>query len=159
MTKIEFENLLAAYGRDPARWPETVRVSAQAFLTTHQAELGPALADAANLDDMLSQYVPAPPSDLLTARLLRSLPPQQIPQKSKTPGWHAIAAMVVAAFSLGFGGSQYFLAPGTPAGDGVSIATAETVDGAWLEAADDLGVSDVYNWVHGEDVVSVQNGI
>lgn len=69
MDRERFKAILAAYGADPRRWPEHEREAAQAFA----AQAGPALREAQAIDALLNLApAPAPPSELLVARLTRS---------------------------------------------------------------------------------------
>lgn len=103
MTAERVRTLLAAYGADPARWPEGERDSAL-VLMSHDPALAAEVAEAAELDSLLD-VVPAPaPSPALRVRLkeipdraslgwaerLRSLWPFDAP-------WRPAAGLVAAA--------------------------------------------------------------
>ncbi|MQT14493.1 hypothetical protein [Segnochrobactrum spirostomi] len=67
-----FEALVAAYGADPARWPQERRAAALTFAAT---EAGRALLDRARaLDDALLRLAVPPPSRALEARVLAAGP-------------------------------------------------------------------------------------
>ncbi len=66
--------LIAAYGADPAGWPEDERAGAEAALQTAPPEIAKQLAEARALDALLETIEPiAPPADL-GARILSSAP-------------------------------------------------------------------------------------
>lgn len=53
MTAERFVALVAAYGADRRRWPESERAAAEAFAATHAGSAAQALAEAEALDDLL----------------------------------------------------------------------------------------------------------
>lgn len=155
MTLSEFEHILGAYGSDPDRWPEDVRDAAKDFMTVNEAAAAQHIGEAARIDEALGHFVAPPPGDLLKGRILRSLPPQPaVAHKGAGPAprWRSVAAMVIAAFGLGFGGSQYLTLAGTSGKAPAVVVSASTSETAWVETAEDLGFSDVYDWVEGEDI-------
>lgn len=154
MILSEFKHLIAAYGADMNKWPADLKKMAERFRLTHPEETDLLMQEAALLDMALDKIETVPPSDLVQARILRALPSQEdiAPRKSVPAlGWRSIAAMVVAAFGLGFGGAQYLALPVSTESEPVFIASVDQTD--WLEAAEDLGFSDVYYWVQGEEPV------
>lgn len=70
MTSERFLALVAAYGADARRWPESERAAARAFAAAHPALAGPALAEAA--DALLHESRVAPPSMALRDRVIAS---------------------------------------------------------------------------------------
>tara|TARA_R110000868_G_scaffold322583_3_gene583552 strand:+ start:16361 stop:16771 length:411 start_codon:yes stop_codon:yes gene_type:complete len=94
MTEDRFLQILAAYGSNPARWPDGERAAAQAFLAGHVELTSEAIAAEAALDAVLGSAA-RPPSDLLERRVLRSL--NAMPAR----GWRAPAAAAAAALLLG----------------------------------------------------------
>lgn len=70
MTFERFDELAIAYGGTLARWPDSVRREAEAFLVLHP-EAEQVLAEARLLDQALDGLdAPADPSDALMARIL-----------------------------------------------------------------------------------------
>ena len=99
MDNDRFNAILEAYGADPARWPDAERERATAFL---QADSGAKAAfdHAAELDAMIAPAAIAPvASDMLTARLLRSVPRPEI-----FGDWKHVAAAAALALVVGLGG-------------------------------------------------------
>lgn len=97
MDKGRFEALIAAYGADPKRWPAEEREAALAFAQSAEIDLCEARAIDALLD-----LAPAPmlPSDLLQARLMRSLPKREV---RLAPAVAALAACAVFGLIVGYG--------------------------------------------------------
>lgn len=114
--------------------------------------------DESALNTLLETYHVAPPSDLLAARILREAkvttqdPPAEdlesqdlntVANASRTKKyWPRIAALALVAFSVGMV-SFTSLTPST--------SEDET---SWLEAANDLGMDEIYDWVENESPVS-----
>lgn len=73
MNEVRFQELLAAYGADPRRWPESERAAASAYAEQSGASL--ALREAQALDSLLGDYAGAPAkNDLeIIARLSRNV--------------------------------------------------------------------------------------
>ena len=65
--------------------------------------------------------------------------------------------MVMVAFGLGFGGAQYLAMPSATESSPELIASQDQTN--WLQTAEDLGFSDVYYWVQGEDPVETVSDI
>jgi len=103
MTPERVTAILEAYGASPARWPEAERDAMLALMSEQPDLFAKAQAGEAALDALLEESV-AQPSDLLEARLMRSLPrPAPV---SRGWSWRAPAAMAAAvllAVSIGFG--------------------------------------------------------
>ncbi len=158
MTKNEFENIIAAYGVSPERWPESRRDEAKAFLETHGAQVRDIYEKEQALDRLLGSAAARPPSDLLKARILKAAAserarPQQgrpEPQHLRSPGWRIAAIMTIGAFGLGFGGAQYLNA--SSASPDI-IVPEDSAEAGWYEASYLLGGTDVYLWAEGEEVV------
>lgn len=72
MTSERFLALVAAYGADARRWPETERALAQAFADAHPDAVAPALAEADAADALLHASRVAHPSLALRDRVIAS---------------------------------------------------------------------------------------
>ncbi len=146
---------LDCYGSDVSRWPEPE--AGKIALAVYAADLGPALSSAQRLDTALAQATLPPPSDLLARRILSSLPAQHgAPANDVTPSprsrlpefrmpeirLRALAAAMLVVGAAGF----TVLSLQTPPTDN---AAAESE--VWREAALDMGVDDVFDWVYSED--------
>lgn len=146
---------LQSYGADTARWPDPA--AGAASLKAHRPYLADNISEAAALDSVLAPVLSAPlasPSELLSRRILKSLPPQNglhdtadIPapandRQSRPFKWRTVAALFAAIGAIGFTALNL----NTP-------GVAETSEEAeiWREAALDMGVDDVYDWVYAED--------
>lgn len=154
MNLEEFQNMVAAYGADPQKWPDHQRADAQTFASSHQEAVQPILEHAEKLDAALSLLTPSAPSDLLRRRIVGGLDAgaqngatAYAAQRKSVPGWRSIAAMVVCAFGLGFGGAQFMSANNDSAD--ISYVEASAAQENWQLAANDLGLEDVYIWVEG----------
>ena len=143
MIDIEFENLVAAYGANPARWPEARRAAGEQYMISNPAT-ETLLRNEAKLDAALDLVIAPEPSDILKARIMKdatgnvSQAPSIKPERKQH--WKIAAAFVAV---LAVGGLTY----------SVYTTTAETESEttAWLEAANELGVSDIYDWVEGTE--------
>ncbi|MGE0045012.1 MAG: hypothetical protein AB7J28_13150 [Hyphomonadaceae bacterium] len=125
MDRERFEAIVAAYGADARRWPQTERASALAFSQSDGAAaqlLGEARALDAAMD---ADAGDAGPSDLLVARIMRAAPK---PARSIIrPQWRpaaALAACAVFGLAVGFGGGA-LVAPAQDESDAI-IAAAFT---------------------------------
>lgn len=154
MNLEEFQNMVSAYGADPQKWPDHRRADAQTFASNHQEAVKPILEHARKLDEALSVLKPAAPSDLLRRRIegglnvhARNGTTGYNVQPKFVPGWRSIAAMVVCAFGLGFGGAQFM--PTKNDGADITYSEASVAQENWQLAANDLGLEDVYIWVEG----------
>ncbi len=137
---------LDCYGTDTTRWPEAE--AGKIALAVYKAELGEDLAQTERLDGALSQHHISPPSDLLARRVISNLPAQDgAPANDTSLGfkfnWRAVAATFAVLGAVGFTA----LNMSAPAPDDAASAETEV----WREAALDLGVDDVFDWVHSED--------
>lgn len=103
MNRERFLEILEAYGARADRWPEAERDAAIAFADAHAELVADALAVEAELDALLGEPE-IPPSDMLEARIMKSLPKPQ-PTLHRWRGAVAIAAavMLVVSISLGSG--------------------------------------------------------
>lgn len=116
--------LVAAYGADPARWPEQDRGLA--------ALLDPAMAgEARALDALLAQTPPpAPPSAALIGQIMDGAPAASEPWWRmvwpQTPKWAPAAALSVALLA-GFGTGALVPAQGID-DDTLELAYAEEID-------------------------------
>ena len=102
MDAARFEELVAAYGAEPRRWPEAERAAAEAFAQTDAGQR--VLAEARSLDAALEEAKEEAPISLdLRRKMLASAPkPQALP-------WRAVAALAACAVfgvALGVGGAQ-----------------------------------------------------
>lgn len=93
-----------------------------------------------DLNAQLDSYHVAAPSDLLSARIAKAAiqVPQDAAPMKRAPYAQLVAALTVM-FAVGFGAYSVY--------DTIAVTEDESV---WMEAATDLGVSDVYNWVYAE---------
>ena len=137
---------LDCYGTDVMRWPEPE--AGKIALAVYTAELGEDLTHAKRLDDALMREHISPPSDLLARRIMNQLPAQEGVAANDTGrgglmNWRAIAATFVLFGAVGFTA----LNMQAPAASDISAAETEV----WREAALDMGVDDVYDWVYAED--------
>lgn len=72
MNEVRFQEIVAAYGADPRRWPEGERVAAMAFSGSAGAKA--ALREAEALDVLLAGYAPPSANDLeAIARISRKV--------------------------------------------------------------------------------------
>lgn len=102
MDAARFEQLVAAYGAAPRRWPQGERAAAEAFAKTDAGQR--VLAEARTLDAALEEAKDeAPISLVLRRKVLASAP------KPQAPPWRAVAALAACAVfgvALGVGGAQ-----------------------------------------------------
>jgi len=143
MTISEFEALIAAYGANSARWPENRRVAGERFLKTNP-DAQKLLQAETKLDAMLDTISTSEPSEILKARIMKaatgqvhSAPLENTPRRQ----YWKIAASFAVIVAVGAIGYSTYTSPS-------EIQTEETV---WLEAANELGVSDIYTWVEGTE--------
>ena len=69
-----FEQLSAAYGGDPRRWPQVERERAEGLLATEPGATAAILREADGLDAMLDSSRPPVPSAALRDAILKSAP-------------------------------------------------------------------------------------
>ena len=117
MDKARLDAIIAAYGADPRRWPETERDAAVAYAARESAML----EDARSLDALLALAPePAPPIELLAARILAA----------RTPGARhspllALAACIVGGVLIGVGAGLSAPMRASPDMDGIIVAAFE----------------------------------
>lgn len=148
MTKAEFENLIAAYGTDSARWPEDMAQMAQAFMTNSPDQAEKLMFAEVQLDEALNLVTSPAPSDLLKKRILNAASIKAANENSPAPKagwlhWKSAAALMLGAFALGFGGANWL----PSSGETSTEALYAQIDTSWEEAADELGLLDTYTWV------------
>jgi hypothetical protein len=87
LTLNRFKKILAAYGADPARWPDAEREDAVRFARDNAAARQ-LLLDAQQLDDALD-HMAAPAPGLDAARLAAAVmeTPQATPRSGSEPVW------------------------------------------------------------------------
>lgn len=114
-------DLIAAYGAEPAEWPEAERAEAEALLESHPDAFAEALAEAKHLDDMLAREHIETPGDALVERILSSAPQasaqagevsskRRLPMFPKTVRWPGGA--VLASLAMGIAGGYAYAATG-----------------------------------------------
>ncbi|WP_135210737.1 hypothetical protein [Vitreimonas flagellata] len=109
MDRTRFEALLAAYGADVSRWPESERADAQAFVAAHGGEVSDLREEAREIDDMLAHASVAPNTDALAARILAAAPRRA--EVFDRRALLALAACAVFGVVLGYGGGLLAPAP------------------------------------------------
>jgi hypothetical protein len=102
MDKNKFEMIVAAYGADPRRWPEDERPAARAFATA-DADAGPLLAVAAQIDHALDAAQAETDVALLGARILKRYKARQSLASPASMSFWALAASAVLGVAIGFG--------------------------------------------------------
>lgn len=113
MDRARFEEIVKAYGAEPARWPAGERVAAAAYAEAHPEEADPMLAQARALDAMLGAFVgERAASGDLAARVLAQAP--KAPRGFDTRALMALAACAIVGVLIGYSGG--LLAP-VPDGD------------------------------------------
>jgi len=146
---------LDCYGTDTTRWPEPE--AGKIALAVYAKELGDDLSAAKQLDAALSEPT-ASPSDLLSRRIMANLPaqdgaPANDVSRARKINWRAVAAVFVMLGAIGFA-TLSLQSPETMV-PSEQILTAENTTEeteVWREAALDMGVDDVYDWVYSEDI-------
>ncbi len=146
---------LDCYGTDTTRWPEPE--AGKIALAVYAKELGENLLSAKRLDAALSKPSAAP-SDLLSRRIIANLPAQDgTPANDVTPSrkisWRAVAATFVMVGAIGFA-TLSLQSPETTAPTEQTLTAENTTEETeiWREAALDMGVDDVFDWVYSEDI-------
>ncbi len=132
MKQERFFDIIAAYGANPARWPEAEHDAVLAFIEAHPDLAGDALADAAALDALMEPD-PARPSDLLQRRILKAFPAAPVP--AARPQWQipvaAAAALLVGVF-IGFASGALTVTP-SPIEDTVYADAFNGLDQDWVD--------------------------
>lgn len=101
VTPRRLDELLAAYGADPRRWPDSERAGAQALLA-RSPDLAAQLESARRLDgalDVLNGDVPAAVAARVAARIERDVMDLQLGEGS-VPSWGAMLWSATAATRL-----------------------------------------------------------
>ena len=127
--------LIAAYGSDPKRWPDTERDDAIAFRDAHPKIAKPEMNNAQNLDHLLDgEKKDVTGTEFLAARILKAaqeaekleIPandvigdPARLPKRQ--PAWRSIAATFIITTGVGFAMGQ------SAAAKSARIAEAETL--------------------------------
>ncbi len=92
MNLDRFAELLAAYGTNPAQWPQDERAAAEA-LAQASSTARQLLQEAEALDALLMQRAPMPAfSPDLAARILAQLPPPVIAKAAPAVSWQDFIA-------------------------------------------------------------------
>lgn len=138
------KHLIEVYGTDSARWPVHFRSEAEAALQANPDSA----KNAAALDNALDGHTIAAPSELLRARILKAakadvksvsatdvLASNTSSHSRKILRFAAVAAALMICAVLGY----QTLSP---------VSVEDTTQ--WVEAANDLGIEDLYAWVEGE---------
>ena len=130
MNTDRFEQLIAAYGAEPSRWPETERAAAEAFVSANRAAAERLLFEARLIDAALDASPTVQVSHELRQRVLAGTPRPRPERRSSfwAPGWARAGAGLVASCAVG-------VAAGSLAMDRVaSSAQADAI----LAQADDM---------------------
>lgn len=114
MTETRFLELLAIYGADLSRWPQTDRMAMEGFLETAPHRLRDLWESERSFDTLLSFERDAPAPVALEKRLIAAAPARRPAQASRTlfgrwtgPQWAtggAIAASLALGFAVGYAG-------------------------------------------------------
>ncbi len=155
MTRDDFIKIVETYGVNPGRWPQDQRAQAKKFMNAHPDEAAIIMDADHNLDHALETARLTPGTDMLKARIksaAQSTPQTHIPNPASSRrgfGYRAMAAMVLAAFSLGFAGANLMNSaePETITQD----TTYQLADNNWEDIAEDYGFSEIYEWVEQTD--------
>lgn len=128
MNRERMQDILEAYGADPARWPVAEREAAQTYLLDHPDVLAEAHALEAELDALLDMADPEP-SELLQHRILKTLP-----KPVAVWGWRApvaaAAALVIGVFA-GFAGG--YIAPPADQAEAIYAEAFSGFDEDWTD--------------------------
>lgn len=137
MTSERFLALIAAYGADARRWPESERAAAQAFAAADPAAVRAALAEADSVDALLHLSRAAQPSMALRDRVIASA--AQAGLKARRQGRHWLDRLTLAF------GAGWAVAACAGVAAGVMLTTHLTADAqaeAILYQASLMGVDD-----------------
>ena len=105
MNRERFEQIVAAYGADPRRWPQAERAAAEAFAAAN-TDAAALMADEVGLDRMLDHAAHVPDTSALSARIL-SQTPARAARAFDTRAIVALAACAVCGVIIGYGGGQF----------------------------------------------------
>lgn len=103
MNTERFENLIAAYGAEPARWPAGEREAALAFVAADRAQAERLLFEARMIDAMLDASPSAAVPHALRDRIL-AMAPRERPERRVHlgfSGWFKAGAGLAAACAVG----------------------------------------------------------
>lgn len=133
MNRERFEQVLAAYGADPQRWPEGERGALEAYAAAN-ADAAALLVEAREIDALLDvTREPLAPNPQLASRILNAAPRKAARTLSfDTRARWALAACALLGVVAGFGGGR--LAPSASTEDTEAMALA-ALDAAFSEAA------------------------
>lgn len=107
MNRERFEQIVAAYGADPRRWPEAERVAAEAFAAANP-DVASVVADEAALDRLLDHAAIVADTGALASRILAQAPtPARAARVFDTRAIIALAACAVFGLIVGYGGGQF----------------------------------------------------
>jgi hypothetical protein len=116
MTRERLQELAAAYGGDPARWPAAERdVALRLLEACPDAEA--LLREARDLDMRLALPEPAAPTPALRAALLRSAPEPRVLGWREAWSWRLALPALALSLTLGIG-LGFAVAPVAQADDG-----------------------------------------
>ncbi len=148
MTQDDFISLIQSYGTTPSHWPDDRRAAGLRFLSDFPEDAKLLMGEDAALDEFLSAGNQSFDTELLKRRIAKKI--AQTPQKVQprtSPRWGAMAAMLAVSFTLGVLGGRSWPV-GTPI---EQEAVSEDVT-QYAEAADTLGMTDIYEWVAGDEL-------
>jgi ferric-dicitrate binding protein FerR (iron transport regulator) len=122
-----FETLIARHGTDPARWPDPLLAEQEHVKAWLKAERE------------LNAAMQAVPTAALSAnfqdRVIEALPNTQSNRSGRRLRY---GSLVAAALACVFAGTLFLQSP--------------SEDEAWQEAAEDIGLGDIYEWVMDDDI-------
>jgi len=114
----DFESLIAARGTNSDHWPDPTRAEYEPIRSW--------LASEQNLDEMLAGIVTPPLSANFQDQVIEALP-------SAARTRFQFGGLVAAGLACIFAAAVYFQTP--------------SEDLAWQNAAEEVGLSDIYDWV------------
>ncbi len=103
MDAARFEEIVAAYGAEPRRWPEAERADAEAFAA--RPEAASMMAEAGSLDALLDASAEITPLNLAFVRRVIAAAPKPTSRLNWRPA-AALAASALIGMALGFGGAR-----------------------------------------------------
>ena len=104
MNRERFEQIVAAYGADPRRWPEAERADAEAFAAV-DPDVASVVAGEAGLDRVLDHAGLTPETSALAARILAQRP--RPVRAFDARAIIALAACAVFGVIIGYSGGQF----------------------------------------------------
>jgi len=105
MNRERFEQIVAAYGADPRRWPEAERAAAEAF-AAENPDAAVLTVGEAGLDRMLDHAAALPDTSALAARILAQTQ-ARAGRAFDTRALVALAACAVFGVIIGYSGGQF----------------------------------------------------